>query len=145
MNERLTVRILSAIVLLMWAACYGRCLAQQCRAQSAPMPAASECLCCHEEEPQNETPAPGPVQPCGICEYIQTGGPVPVAGVKLPAPVLPASVMPVIPDFSLRLSPGELEGRAALPLNTGPPPLLLRLEEWRAGKSLPVRGPDAVR
>jgi hypothetical protein len=137
------VRTLSAIILLTWAACYGRCLARQCVASSEPGPPACESICCYEEEQQNESPIPDPAPPCGICEYIDSGGLLPVAGVKLPAPVLPSAVMAVFRCFYPTLAPEDLGDPVVLVLNTGPPPHLLRLEQWRAGKSLPVRGPDA--
>ena len=137
--------ILAAIVLLIWVTCYGRCLAQQCGALSSAGLPECESICCHEEEQQNNVPAPVPAPPCGICEFINNGGYLPEAGAKLTPPAIVDAVIPLIPDFPLRLLPVESEIQAVCFLNTGPPAHLLRLEEWRAGRSLPVRGPDARR
>jgi hypothetical protein len=134
------LKFLSAIILLMWAACYGRCLAEQTGFLESAAPAwHCEGGCC--EESDGDQPSPEPNPPCKLCDFIKSGG-APTAEQLVQMPVLfplPEMVM----NFAALLVPLlSAESKTALAMNTGPPPRP-RMCEWMARTATPVRGPNA--
>ena len=126
------MRILSAIVLLLWTICYGCCLAEQCGELS------NEQTCCSGECEQ--VPDKAPMPPCEVCEFIQSGGVQPSAPLILDAPVFFCLSVFQIDNFAWETVVKEAEEGVRLAVDTGPPPLG-RLCEWRASTATPVRGP----
>ncbi len=136
-----SVRTLTAIVLLFWAVCYGRCLAEQYGAHDSPEPQQAWCAhqCCHQEKP--DVPPPAPLAPCGLCDFVKSGGTLPGGPMILDVPVffclpVPESDWCTASTLVLFESSPELEGP-----DTGPP-RVLRICEWMASTAAPVRGPN---
>jgi hypothetical protein len=135
------LKFLSAIILLMWAACYGRCLAEQTGFLKSPAPAwHCEGGCC--EESDGDQPPPEPKPPCKLCDFIKAGGAPTGEPLMLDAPVLvPLPVL--VMDFITVLVPmHDVDEEAPVAQNTGPPPHP-RMCEWMARTATPVRGPNA--
>lgn len=134
------MRILSAIVLLLWAVSYGRCLSEQCGTHDH----AGEKAClhggCHWE--QSESPDPEPLSTCGVCEFIKTGSPPPSAPYLLDAPVFFCLPVPDTEWLTVKMELRADEATRVLVPDTGPPEVL-RMCEWMARTAAPVRGPDA--
>lgn len=136
-----SVRFLSAIVLLLWATCYGRCLAEQNGLLAAGEPWSCEHQCCEEECP--DAPAPEPESPCELCEFIKSGGVVTGERLILNAPIMFCLAVPEVQWLVTSLAP--LIGRSMEPSVVGTGPLRLpRMCEWMASTAAPVRGPNAV-
>ena len=135
------LKFLSAIILLMWAACYGRCLAEQTGFLKSAAPAwHCEGGCC--EESDGDQPPLEPNPPCKLCDFIKAGGAPTCERLMLDAPLL--APLPVfVMDFVALLVPAlDVDEEAPVPLNTGPPPCP-RMCEWMASTATPVRGPNA--
>jgi hypothetical protein len=134
------VKVFAAIVLLLWAVCYGRCLTDQYGGTETSEQGWCELQCCQSDQP--EIPPHSPVVPCGVCEFIKSGIVLPSDGIHLAVPQL-------IFDAGIELDwlfDGELtreddfgETTASM---TGPP-LAGRMCEWMARTAAPVRGPNA--
>ena len=129
------MRTLSAIVLLLWAVCYGRCLAEQCGALSS-----HQVRCCSEDCGQSHDKTPA--LPCGVCAFVQHGGALPSDPLVLDVPVLFSLLTPQIYGLVLELRLLEIHESGQVAENTEPPPLR-RLCEWMASTAMPVRGPTA--
>jgi hypothetical protein len=135
------LKFLSAIILLMWAACYGRCLAEQTGFLKSAAPAwHCEGGCC--EEGDGDQPPLEPNPPCKLCDFIHAGGAPTCERLMLDAPLL-APLPVLVMDFVALLVPvHDWDEEAPVALNTGPPPRP-RMCEWMARTATPVRGPNA--
>ena len=133
------MRLLSAIVLLLWAACYGRCLAEQNGLLAAGEPWSCEHQCCEEECPG--APAPEPASPCAMCEFIKSGGVVIGERLSLDAPIMFCIAMPEVQWLVRSMLPVEGAGLDPIVVDTGPL-WLPRMCEWMASTAAPVRGPN---
>ena len=78
------MKVISAIVLLLWAVCYGRCLTDQYGESETFERTWCEHQCCQSEQPL--VPPPSPVTTCGICEFFKSGIVVPSDGIRLEVP-----------------------------------------------------------
>jgi hypothetical protein len=134
----LAVRTLSAIVLLLWAVCYGRCLAEQYGVHETTVLeqtwGAPEC--CHQEKPDVPSPASS-----DVCVFITSGSTLPGGQLLLDVPVFSCLPVPESDWFTastvVMLEPTPILENT----NTGPPKVL-RLCEWMASTAAPVRGPN---
>ena len=125
------------MVLIMWAACYGRCLAEQCGVL-----AGERVTCCHLDDCGDGGKEGQDPPPCDVCEFITTGGvqlaePLELAPLEL-WPV--AEAAPPLMDFPVMISASA--GAATDELDTGPPHVP-RMCEWMASTAAPVRGPNS--
>lgn len=132
---------LSAIVLLLWVVCYGRCLAEQYGVHEAPEPQQAWCAYqgCHQEKP--DVPPPAAPTPCGVCDFVKSGGALPGSPMVLDVPVffflpLPESDWFTASETVLPEPLKEPEGADA------GPPSVPRMCEWMASTAAPVRGPN---
>ena len=138
-NHGASVRKLSAIVLLLWAVCYGRCLAEQYGVHETTALEQTWCArqCCEPEKP--ELPAPAS---CDVCEFIKAGSPLPGGPLVLDVPVFFCLPVPES-DWFTASTAIMLEPTLILEnINTGPPKVL-RMCEWMASTAAPVRGPNS--
>ena len=135
------MRIVSAIVLLLWAVSYGRCLAEQFGARELAKQEWCAQECCQCDEPS--APVPEPTPPCGVCELIKSGVVLPGVFLLPEVRVLDclAAWEPGCPTGGERFA--EQSVNDVMVVDTGPPGVV-RLCEWMASTSVPVRGPDAV-
>lgn len=134
------LKFLSAIILLMWAACYGRCLAEQTGFLKTAAPAwHCEGGCC--EECDGDQPSPEPNPPCKLCDFIKTGGAPTCERLMIDMPLLAPLPVPVMDFVALLVPVHNWDEEAPVALNTGPPPCL-RMCEWMACTATPVRGPN---
>jgi hypothetical protein len=134
------VKVISAIVLLLWAVCYGRCLTDQYGETEAPVRTWCEHQCCQSEQPL--VPPTTPETSCGICEFLKSGIVLPSDGIHLE-----------VPHFSLDsgIEPARLNERdwswveegGNVTVSFAAPPPVGRLCEWMARTASPVRGPNA--
>jgi len=135
------LKFLSAIILLMWAACYGRCLAEQTGFLKSRAPEwHCEGGCC--EEGDGDEPSQEPNAPCKLCDFIKAGGAPTAERLMLNAPVLAPLPVLVMDFVALLVTVHDLDKEAPVALNTGPPPRS-RMCEWMARTATPVRGPNA--
>ena len=128
------MRILSAIVLLLWAVCYGRCLAEQYGGSEAV-----EHQCCQHEKP--EVPPPDPASPCGVCDFIKSGAVLPSDAMILDVPTFYCLAGWEPSWFSEQLFNSVNENTEAA-VTAADPPLIGRMCEWMASTAAPVRGPN---
>ena len=133
------MRTLSAIVLLIWAVCYGRCLREQ-NGGTAPL---QKPLCAHkccEQEERDPTPN-APSSPCGVCEFLKSGVVLPSFALAMDVPVFYEleSWEPTWVFQSVQLVDEEMSVQVA---DIGPP-FVARMCEWMARTAAPVRGPNA--
>ena len=135
------VRTLAAIILLMWAACYGRCLAEQTgffKAADTAWHCDGDCC----EDCDGDKPSQEPNPPCKLCDFIKSGGAPTAERLMLDAPLL-APLPVLVMDFVALLVPvHDWDEEAPVALNTGPPSRP-RMCEWMASTATPVRGPNA--
>ena len=137
----LFVRTLSAIVLLFWAVCYGRCLAQQYGSAEPTGQEQQLCAqsCCQLEK--TELPAPAPPAPCGLCDFIKSGGALPGNSAVLDVPVFFWFPTPesdwLTASRVLKIEPTkEVQSTDCGHLHVP------RMCEWMASTAAPVRGPN---
>ena len=99
------LKFLSAIILLIWAACYGRCLAEQTGFLKSAAPVwHCEGGCC--EEGDGDEPPPEPNPHCKLCDFIKSGGAPTAERLMLDAPLLaplPVLVMTSLPCWCRRM------------------------------------------
>jgi hypothetical protein len=135
-------RLVSALVLLLWTACYGHCLAEQ----HGLIPKESR-HCCAEETCPFDANGSAPVDKsgdnsCGLCDYFEAG----VLSMIQPLHV-EAAVFEIIATLEWTMG-GEIPFLTAL-VNEPPaytdtgPERSLRLWEYLVRTALPVRGPCA--
>jgi hypothetical protein len=136
------LKILPAIILLLWTVCYGRCLAEQTGLLHYAVAEVGHCAgeCCQGED---ETPPPSEDgDSCPVCDFVNSGGAPAGERLIVDAPVLFPVLMPEVIFAAVILSGETVEGTPEA-LNTGPP-ARLRMCEWMARTATPVRGPDVV-
>jgi len=135
------VNRLSAIVLLLWVVCYGRCLAEQYGVHEKAVPNEQWCAhqYCHQEKP--DVPPPALPTPCGVCDFIKSGGALPGSPMVLDLPVffsIPSSESDwfTVSETILLEPVKELEGADTSQ------PSVPRMCVWMASTAAPVRGPN---
>ena len=86
-------------------------------------------------------PPPAPLTPCGVCDFIKSGGPLPGSPMVLDVPVFFCLTVPESDWFTAsdETLPEPLKEPAAT--DTGPSKVP-RMCEWMASKAAPVRGPN---
>jgi hypothetical protein len=135
------VRILTAIVLLLWAVCYGRCLGEQYGMHETTAPNEQWCAhqCCQQNEP--DIPPPAPAAPCGLCDFIKSGGTLTGGPLVLNSPVFFCLPVPESDWFTASEAVKSEPRQEPASNNTGPP-RVPRMCEWMASTAAPVRGPN---
>ena len=129
------MRSVAAIVLLLWAVCYGRCLAEQYgEINQQPLT-----HCCGKET--KDAPFQDPLSTDQVCEFIQSGGVLLAQPVILDAPLLLQLVADDFHFLTLQAILAEAEAEQVIVLNNDPP-RPIRLWEWMASTAQPVRGPS---
>ncbi|MGI8604268.1 MAG: hypothetical protein ACR2OZ_14930 [Verrucomicrobiales bacterium] len=136
-------RFLSALVFVLWTACYGHCLAEQ-----HGLVAKEDLHCCGEDGCAGETDGSAPIdepqdRPCGLCDYFQSD----VLSAIQPFS-LAAAVFFVVDTIGFgcwnEVLPQELAvGKARAFIDTGQS-CWLRVWEYLARTAVPVRGPCLV-
>ena len=132
------MRILSAIVLLFWAVCYGRCLAEQYGTHEMAAMEQTWCAqdCCHQENPDLPSPPS-----CDVCEFLKSGSTLPGGPMILDVPVFFCLAVPES-DWFTASTAMVLEQTAELERPDTGPPDVPRMCEWMASTAAPVRGPN---
>jgi len=129
------VRSVAAIVLLLWAVCYGRCLAEQYGVVKEQ--AVAQC----SVKDTKDSPDQCPSSTDEVCEFIQAGSVLLTQPVVLDAPFLFQLVVEDFHFLTLQAILAEAEAEQAVVLNTDSP-RPVRLWEWMASTAQPVRGPS---
>jgi hypothetical protein len=128
-------RLLAALLLLVWSASLGRCLAEQYgMLHETP---GLEC-CDHEHESEPEPAGNSHSNPCGICHMIEHSGVNLIKPVTLAAlPFLPVAEV-VLPELDLMpVEVADVWGDALIR-----PPILPDWGAYLISTCLPVRGPN---
>lgn len=134
------MRILSAVILILWTVCFGRCLADRCGLLQPETQAVCEHSCCQPESDENK-PSP-PTTTCEVCEFVKSGGSPPGQPLVLEAPQLIDFTLPEFHQLILRVVMTEVEAAEVAALDTGQT-RIFRLCEWMSSTAAPVRGPNA--
>ena len=132
------MKVLSAIVLIMWTACFFHCSAEQvAMADGVNACHFSACEAGNSDGSENE----GEGQ-CGLCEFIKFGGVPTVSAFAVDGIV--EFTGSVIEEYLPPVRKSDLMAELAwVPAEeTDVRPLSKRLCELLAGKSLPARGPN---
>lgn len=129
------MRSVAAIVLLLWAVCYGRCLAEQ----YGELNQQTVTHCCGKET--KDAPFQNPLSTDDVCEFIQSGGALLMQPVILDAPFLFQLIIDDFHFLTLQAILAEAEAEQSVVLNTDSP-RPVRLWEWMASTAQPVRGPS---
>lgn len=129
------MRSVAAIVLLLWAVCYGRCLAEQ----YGELNQQTVTHCCGKET--KDAPLKTPLSTDEVCEFIQSGGALLMQPVILDAPFLFQLIIDDFHFLTLQAILAEAEAEQSVVLNTDSP-RPVRLWEWMASTAQPVRGPS---
>jgi len=137
------LKILSAIVLLLWTVCYGRCLAEQNGLlKGAPEAWHCEHACGCEEETDQSPPPGDDGKDCEVCDFISFGGAPTGSQFVLDIPVLFPLPEAFVAFAAVVLSMDDLAAENVAANDTGPP-RRWRICEWMACTATPVRGPNA--
>ena len=130
------MRIVSAIVFLLWTVCYGHCLPQK-----YDTPVNSEAACCSSVDCGECHDQPALPAPCGLCEFMTTGSVLPGQALLMEAPAFFCLPVPELIWLLDRMTLMDKEEQRTLVAETGPPegPWMC---EWMASTAAPVRGPD---
>ena len=129
------MRSVVAIVLLLWAVCYGRCLAEQ----YGELNQQTVTHCCGKET--KDAPFQNPLSTDDVCEFIHTCRSLLMQPVILDAPFLFQLVTDDFHLLTLQAILAEAESEQSVVLNTDSP-RPVRLWEWMASTAQPVRGPS---
>ena len=122
-------------MLLLWAVCYGRCLAEQ----YGELNQQTVTHCCGKET--KDAPFQNPLSTDDVCEFIQSGGALLMQPVILDAPFLFQLIIDDFHFLALQAILAEAEAEQSVVLNTDSP-RPVRLWEWMASTAQPVRGPS---
>lgn len=128
-------------MLLLWAVCYGRCLAEQYGGSASLEKSRCEHQCCQKEK--KEVPPPTSGSPCEVCEFIKSGVVLPSDALVLDVPFFCVlenwkSAWLYKRDFQL------VDDEAKVEVTDPDPPPVARMCEWMASTAAPVRGPNAL-
>jgi hypothetical protein len=142
------VRIVAAIVLLLWAVCYGRCLAEQNGLLAEQSPTLGCVHSCCESKDSNDQDQP-PAAPkdddltCDLCELIKSGGVPTAVPLEMQTGLEWVLHVPLNDYTYFALLAAKTVESATEFHNTGPPDGF-KLCEWMASTAMPVRGPTLV-
>ena len=134
------MKVISAIVLLVWAVCYGRCLTDQYGDAQSPEQTWCEHQCCESEQPFVPPTTPGGA--CGICEFLKSGIVLPSDGIHLDVPHFSLDAG-IEPDWINEWDLSWVDEGEEVVVNFAAPPPLERMCDWMARTAAPVRGPNA--
>jgi hypothetical protein len=134
-------RILSAIVLVLWTGCFFYCSAEKYGLVECPM---AENQCSPDCEPAECSDSDSDSEdPCGLCEFLDLGGVPTLSQLAVDAAVLIESDADDS-YFRILIERHALSNGVTLALNSGGSEqrMYVHLYEFRARKTLPVRGPN---
>lgn len=137
-------RLLAALLLLVWTASVGRCLAEQ-YGMLHEMPGLECCDHGHDDE-DHDLPAPAEAvpephshsNPCGICHMIEHSG----VSLSKPTVLAAAVLLPVAEILIPELDLMPVADSAGLSKALIRPPIRMRWGAYLVNTCLPVRGPN---
>jgi hypothetical protein len=141
-QKLLPMRLVAALLLLIWTACYARCGAELFGFQTGSDAVAQVDDCCHHEQaPTSGSSSDG--MPCGICDAIASGGLLMNQPLSLLAMLFTVCVglLAGVPGLRMVLQATLRRACNAVCDIPDPPDRAPRFSEFLARTACPVRGP----